>query len=332
MNLTVTFALLALADPQVNPMPLSRDQIERIQKLGYGSADTPPNAADVGVVLQALTDPKSGAGDAACLAVEKLASKNVFDADSAEKAVRALLPRLRSAQADTSEWSARAVGALASSTAFVKGELLAAAFAEIVLMVGDKEPELRRRGLALAERLLPSLGANEREQTLKAVIAACRRPVAGEAAERAYEIAVRALGHAARHAQGAKAATEAAEELLRAIERKSPDAYTIVFPALGALAARVEEPLRGRIVQAVIVSVRHPGYVYSRTSGRPSPTRHAGADALELVAPVLTREQLDAATKAIPIESRIWNPQSLEEAYGAARKALADRRTALAKE
>lgn len=326
------FLLLALAvDPQVQPMPLPREQIERIRQLGIGAAGAPPLAEDVALILQALTEPNSGAGDMACLAVEKLAGKGVFDATSAEKAVRAMLPRLRSAQADTSEWSARGIGALASGTRFVKGDLLAAASTEMALMIGDRDAEIRRRGLCLAEDLLPLFGAPLREQTLKAVIGACRRPVAGDAATRAHSIAVRALGHAARHAPAGKPATEAAEELLRVVENESVDAYQVVFPALGGLAGRVEEPLRSRIVRAVLIATAHPGYIYSRTSGVRSPTRHAGADALELVAPLLTAEQLDAASKAIPIVSRIWDAQSIEEAYGAARKALAARRAALEK-
>jgi hypothetical protein len=267
----------------------------------------------------------------ACLAVEKMAPQNLFDAPSAEAALRVLLPKLRSHDDDTSEWSARAVGALASYTPFVTGELLAAAFAEMLLLVGDDEPEHRRRGLCLAANLLPLLGSSEREQTLRATIRACRREAAGEADSRAYDIGIRTLGTAGRLTEGEGPATEAAQELLRAVEGKVPYEYQTVLFDLASLAARVGEPLRGRIVRAAIAAAAEPHYTYSRTSGMPSPTRHAGADALAVVAPLLDRQQLDEAWRAIPPQGEQWAAASRESAYGAALKALQERREALAR-
>lgn len=329
-TLLVTAALVAggCESPDSDPT-MTPDQIKRITSIGIGDARTPPTAQDVPLVLRALTDPDSGAQNMACLAVEKMAHQNFFDAPSAEAALQALLPKLRSPDGDVSEWSARAVGALAADTPFVTGTQLTTAFAETLRMVGDGAPEIRRRGLNLAGNLLPLLGAEQRELTLRAAAGACRRPIAGEADGRAYDIGVRTLGAASRLTAGEGPAAEAARELLRAVEGKVPHGYQTVLVDLAGLAARVDEPLRGRIVRATITAAAEPRFVYSRTSGERSPTRHAGADALAVVAPLLTRPQLDEAERAIPAPGGQWPAASRESAYGGALKALKERREAL---
>jgi hypothetical protein len=51
-------------------------QIERIERIGTGDSRTLPTAADVPLVLLALTEPNSGAASMACLAVEKMAPRS----------------------------------------------------------------------------------------------------------------------------------------------------------------------------------------------------------------------------------------------------------------
>jgi hypothetical protein len=306
---------------------MTRGQIERIGRIGYGDYRTPPTVEDVPLVLEALADPSGEGGNRACLAVEKMACQDLFDAPGALAALRALLPMLRSPSHDTSEWSARAIGALARYTPFVTGELLAAAFVEMLGMVGEGEPESRRRGLCLAARLLPLLGPGEREQTLQATVSACRREIVCEADGRAYDIGIRTLGTAGRLTEGEGPAADAARELLRAVEGKQAPYYETVLPDLASLGARVGEPLRGRIVRAAIVAASEPRYLYSHGSMRHSPTCHAGADALAVVALLLDWQQLDEAERALPPPGEPWRAA----AYGAARKALAERREALAR-
>jgi hypothetical protein len=57
--------------------------------------------------------------------------------------------------------------------------------------------------------------------------------------------------------------------------------------------------------------------------------RHARADALAVVATLLNQQQLDAAQRAIPPQGEAWLAGERESAYGAALKALKERREAL---
>jgi hypothetical protein len=71
---------------------------------------------------------------------------------------------------------------------------------------------------------------------------------------------------------------------------------------------------------------------YSQTSGRVSPPKHAGADALTLLVPSLTREDLATATQAIPTRTPQQKPDDYTSMYTAVKAALAARREALPQE
>src|SRR5262249_59251706 len=115
----VTVALIAAGCAFREPnQTMTPEQIRQIERIGIGEWRTTPIAQDVPLVLQALTGPDGGAASRACLAVEKMAGRGLFDAPSAEAALRALLPKLRGPDDNTSEWSARAIGSLASDTPF----------------------------------------------------------------------------------------------------------------------------------------------------------------------------------------------------------------------
>jgi hypothetical protein len=172
---------------------------------------------------------------------------------------------------------------------------------------------------------------------------------------RARQMGILAFSVAAERIKDESLAGQIALQLLSAIgTEQTPD----FFPGhrelygIAKLAPHVSGPLRERILLTLIASVANEKYVYSLTSGEPSPPLHAGADALSIVAPLLGRNLLEQAERAIPINkegrfpylfipdaspfgfgvvARSWpTAGDYESMYGSARKALAVRRKELA--
>ncbi len=115
------------------------------------------------------------------------------------------------------------------------------------------------------------------------------------------------------------------------MEGRKVDWYQTVLVDLAGLAARVGKPWRGRIARAVIAAAAEPGYIYARSGGMLSPMRHAGADALAVLAPLLDREQLHDARQAVASQATWGQSANHESAYGTALKALTERHEVLDK-
>jgi hypothetical protein len=73
-----------------------------------------------------------------------------------------------------------------------------------------------------------------------------------------------------------------------------------VYRGLAILASKTQGELRQRIVRALCLAATDGRWIYSRTSGVPTPPKHHGADALTIIAPNLTRDELVLALEAIP--------------------------------
>jgi hypothetical protein len=101
-----------------------------------------------------------------------------------------------------------------------------------------------------------------------------------------------------------------------------------VYQGLAALASKTQGGLRQRIVRALLLATTDSRWIYSPTSGVSSPPKHHGADALTIVAPNLTGDELVLAQKAIPAPPE-ENRASYDSMYGEAIAALAARKLEL---
>jgi CTP:molybdopterin cytidylyltransferase MocA len=101
---------------------------------------------------------------------------------------------------------------------------------------------------------------------------------------------------------------------------------------LAQLASVTKRTTRDQIVATVLQATSDTRLSYSQTSGRVSPPKHAGADALTLLVPSLTREDLATATQAIPTRTPQQKPDDYTSMYTAVKAALAARREALPQE
>jgi hypothetical protein len=353
VSLVAGLARFSLSEDIAKGHRLSAESKTRLRNLGYGAYERPSTPADRALVIEALEDADVAVGNDACLAVEKMSAEKAIDAPTMRVALRLLIPKLRSANDDTSEWSSRAVESLALYTRGVEGPLARRLQSEARKMLEDQDPEMRRRGANLSARLLPRLQRNDFEELVRALLVACRRPVHAFNAEsakkrgklfadgdvRAAEMAVVALGAASPLIDDKSLASEAAVELLKGSKRAWLSVRCFGLESivgLAHLAKRVDGPLREEIVKWVIVAVANPTGTYSRTSGLPSPEHHYGADALTVLAPILDRKAVEAAAKAIPSSaitsesSLLWvSPSDYTSMYGPALQALADRRQEL---
>jgi hypothetical protein len=320
---------------------LSAESVARLRNLGSGSYERPSTGADRSLVIAGLDDGDLAVSNEACLAVEKLAAEKAFDAPATTAALRLLIPKLCSPNDDTSEWSTRAVSSLAQDTHFVEGPLARRVQSEARRMLEDPDPEMRRRAANLSRSLLPCLQPNEFQELVRALLAACRRPVlmlnldsarkrAGLNADgdlRAADVAVIALSAGGPLIEDKALASEVTVELLKGWKRALEGFGQSSIVGLAHLAKRVDEPLRQEIAKTVIAAVREPRCHYSLTSGLPSPPHHYGADALAVLAPLLDRKTLDAAAKAIPTQPDSWETSDdFTSMYAQALQALADRR------
>ena len=279
------------------------------------------------------------------------------------------MPKLRSPHDDTSEWATRAVEALAKDTPFVTRDILPRIHATDVKMLENDDPEMRARGFGLAQGVLPLLDERQHAELVRSMMRAYCWPVVGnrlvanKRRDKTYAngdaqarlLGILAFSVAAERIKDESLANQVALELLSAIgTEQTPDFFPGHWELYGIakLAPHVSGPLRERILLTLIASVANDKYVYSLTSGEPSPPLHAGGEALSIVAPLLSRDLLDQAEKAIPINkkgrfpylfipddsplgfsvvARSWpTAEAYESMYGSARKALAVRRRELA--
>ena len=150
---------------------LSAESVERLKGIGTGWYQITPTREDVPLVLRALQDKDLTIGSYACLAVEKMAPKKLFKPEDMKAIWEGLRPKLRSQHDDTSEWSARGVGALAQDTELLAGAYLNEAFDEAIVMVSSNGPEMRRRGAGLSCSLVKLLPSDKLEKLVRALLA-----------------------------------------------------------------------------------------------------------------------------------------------------------------
>jgi len=148
---------------------LSVESVERLKGIGAGWCQITPTREDVPLVLRALQDRDLTISSHACLAVEKMAPTKLFKTEEMKAIWEGLRPKMRSQHDDTSEWSARGVGALAQGTALLAGAFLNEAFDETLLMVSSNGPEMRRRGAALSRNLVKLLPKDKLEKLVRAL-------------------------------------------------------------------------------------------------------------------------------------------------------------------
>jgi hypothetical protein len=311
---------------------LSAESVERLKGIGTGSYQITPTREDVPLVLRALQDKDLTISSYACLAVEKMASKKLFKPDDMKAIWEGLRPKLRSQHDDTSEWSARGVGALAQDTELLAGELLNEAFDETILMVSSNGPEMRRRGAGLSCSLVKLLPKDKLEKLVRALLASpvatAEEGKAGNAEARCSWMATAALSSAAPKIETPALANDVAVRLLAAAKDNPAPGWCEcrALTGLAYLAGTTSKETREQIVGAVLAAAADGRWIYSVTSGVYSPPKHAGAEALAILASSLTLEELEKAEKAIPSQTAEDKEEEYASMYAAAKEALAARK------
>ena len=316
---------------------LSAESVERLKGIGTGSYQITPTREDVPLVLRALQDRDLTVSSHACLAVEKMAPKKLFKPEDMKAIWEGLRPKMRSQHDDTSEWSARGVGALAQDTELLTGAYLNEAFDETLLMVSSNGPEMRRRGAALSRNLVKLLPKDKCEELVRALLAS---PVAtaedwkesGNAEAHCSAQVTAALASAAPKIGTQALANDVTVRLLVAVQdnhNPGPRGTWFGCPeltGLAYLAGTTRKEIREQIVGAVLAAVADRRWAYMRTSGVLSPPKHAGADALAILASFLTLEEVERAEKAIPPQATGEKKEDYDSMYAAAKEALAARK------
>jgi len=95
---------------------------------------------------------------------------------------------------------------------------------------------------------------------------------------------------------------------------------------LAYLAGTTGKETREQIVGAVLAAAAGRRWIYSVTSGVYSAPKHAGAEALAILASSLTLEELEKAEKAIPPQTAREKKEEYASMYAAAKEALAARK------
>jgi hypothetical protein len=319
----------------------------RLEQIGTPSAQLRPTRADLPLVLQGLRARDSTISGYACLAVEKMAQQKLFQPADREAIWDSLQPHLHGPSEKTCEWSARALAALTQHPNLLTDTILSQAYAETLAMLGTNATDVRRRGAGLSRHLAPRLTTDQQGQLdgalLTLPVASAEDQVSQNATAQCGEMLLAALVTAVPYVKQEDLANNLATRLLTVVEddARSGQSATIAqagswLPRQGAcliglaqLASVTKRTTRDQIVATVLQATSDTRLSYSQTSGRVSPPKHAGADALALLVPSLTREELATATQAIPARSPQQKPDDYASMYTAVKAALAARREAL---
>jgi hypothetical protein len=326
----------------------------------------PASAADLSRCLRGLASRDDTLRGPASLAVESLAGGPIV-AKAPEALLRELahaaLAAMDAKDPDVREWAGRAIGALASES----GRWSPADTAPVVKRVlrglasaaDEAGWEERRRAANLAVRMAKHLDGASRRSVAEALFrivsglaledagrsdAALRAALekhtpAGDRALACHEMCWAALCRLP--TGGERDRVVEARLVLAEFERERPRVDTVHhgravrLHGLARRAAGLERgPLRSRCVDLLIGSLDDRDLVYAVTSGVRTPLRHAGADALAVVAPSFDARELARAEKAVAAAATpgLGEPDDLESMFREVRGALAARKEALSPE
>jgi len=315
----------------------------------------PPTREDVPQVLRSLQDKDVAVSSQACYDVSEMAARKLFAPEDLPTLWEGLRPQLRSQHADSSELSARAVQALVRdsglfTSAFwpgqegtlrrepsqadrLAGQCLAGVLDESLLMLASDDRELQRRGANVANSLMTMVPTKMQEPLVRALLAIPLETAADGSATspgvRCSSQVTSALIEAAPRIKAEALADDVAARLLEASRDRDMVTTQRLHLGLAGLAGATRGEVREQIVSAVIAAVADGNLMYSRTSGVLTPPKHRGADALAILAPTLTAEEVARAEKAIPPQQAGQEKEAYDSMYEEARKALAIRKVLL---
>ncbi|MFO0034826.1 MAG: hypothetical protein ACK55S_06420, partial [Planctomycetota bacterium] len=151
---------------------LSLESVERLKGIATGRSQIEPTREDLPLVMRALQDKDPDISRWACLAVEKMALRGLFQPNEPLALWTELRPKLRSAHAETSDWSVRAVGALVSRSELLADPLVEEAlFEETLWLVRADDVNQCCRGAMLATALVMTLPKESKDNLEKLVSA-----------------------------------------------------------------------------------------------------------------------------------------------------------------
>jgi hypothetical protein len=321
--------------PEEGDEPTVDDAMARLKDIATGKSHA-PTREDLPLVLLALKDRDLNLRGDACLAVEKMALLNLLVRDDLRVLWDLLKPNLQSPNQDTSEWAVRAAAAMIgapdlsrspfwsnqewtlerdpSEADRLAGELLEEVFKENLQLLGSSDRELQRRGANLSRYLMERLPQPMQERLIRSLLdIPLATPIATDPQSpevRCNRQVTNALAHGSPFIQTNPLASDVANRLLEASNDFEVAMNDGVYSGLAHLADNTQGDLRMRIVQKMLAAVADGRLSYSRTSGIATPPKHIGADALTILAPGLTGDELVLAQKAIPPQ-----PEGSREAY-----------------
>ncbi len=315
---------------EADAQPLTEESRERLKNLATGQS-LPPTRQDLPLVLQSLHAKDLTIRSQAFLAIEKLAAQKLFAPQDLPSLWEGLLPNLQNQlqdnqHQDTAEWTVRAVAQLLqqpelfSSPFWVQqewrlerepsdadrwaGRILQGVYEASLPWLASSDRELQWRGAKLISHLMKHLPQAMQEKAIgslldiplpteadtnpSSALARCRRQVTMALVQSASVISTESLAGAV------------AERLLEATSDVDAVMNDGAYRGLAILASKTQGELRQRIVRALCLAAADGRWIYSRTSGVPTPPKHHGADALTIIAPNLTRDELVLALEAIP--------------------------------
>ena len=295
--------------------------IERLRDLGGGARAG--QADDVWFCKAALESDHGEASKAACLAFEKIVK--VIPSGEGPEIGRKLAERVSAEDKDTSEFAGRALCQLAE--AGILGDAVEPTGKMGFAALRSEDIEDQRRGANLVGGIASVLPDSMVDEAVEELLKAEARLTPRDRGEVTYKMLMIALSSYGKRATSPKVRESLADRYLVAFAgAKDSDWYFSprysALSGMSTLVANLEGELRNKVLKAIISSVSDRSFIYMTTSGRASPHRHRGAEALLAVASLLDdglrREASNALENAIQAE----NDQDVLKALHAARHAL----------
>lgn len=335
-------SLVVVDADETDVAKLSSEEVTRLKNIGTGWYKVKPSTEDVSLVHRALQGDDVTASDMACLAIEKMAKKGLFDETNANKVMPHLISRIISKRDDTSTFSMRAIGAIAGEAKLLGGEYLVTTTDIVLELLTADNPEVRRRAVCLAAEIVHLQTEKQADQLLRKILKAVKRPIARYNEEvvkpymKGYEYpelntrlcAVLNLSYICKHITDRELAIEVTNTFVNWLDSPSAEDVSIriqVMSNIASLAHKVDGRTRDRLIVSVITAAADQRYSYSITSGLYTPPLHAGANALASVAKFLDADTLEKAKQAIPKQNTVEKEEEYESMYRHVLQVLAAR-------
>jgi hypothetical protein len=304
-----------------------------------------PEADDVVLCAQALAHDDVPLRQQACFAAAALVRQRFFAGLPQERRRALVLPvigLLASDDADLADASAQALGQFAAVDGVLEERDARSAIVQALALVLLEDVEARRRAGLLLEKLVRAAGESSQQQVARTVLLALDRyPRGADEGERAAVARTTLQGVLARlQVRDQQLADELAARFLADLQGDLAWGFHYARGdatlGLGRTFAALAGDRRAAALAALRAAIGDPRLQYMRTSGRRTPFRHHGHEALALAAPALALDEVAAVAKEATAAREAaaasgCNQEDLAGMYDDLQAALAARAKALGK-